>query len=240
MSQPYKYLRICAWSGPVLLVVTIIFWGILGHNVPPYAADLSAQAFADQFRQHAYGIRVGMVVELLFSVLYFVWGLAITKVMETVERHNNILSTLQLWGAGFTTLIFVIPCSIWLTATFRADELPPNIVQLVYDFGWLLFDLAYSLTTLQMVALGVCFLSDVRPAPLFPKWLSWFSIWVGLMFILEMMMPFFKGGAFARNGILNYWIEFSIFFLFMALVSYYVLRAIGLLEREHEMLAAPV
>lgn len=232
-DNPFQYWRMCAWSGLVLLAITLIFWGVLGENIPPYSADLTADEFAAAFRPEAVKIRAGMIVTISFAVLYFTWGLGITKVMERVERNNNILSVCQLWGAGFTTLIFVIPCAIWIGATFRADTLPAPTLQIIFDIGWILFDLAYSLTTLQMVAIGVCFLNDKRPVPLFPKWLSWFSIWTGLMFILECLNPFFKGGAFSRSGLLNYWIEFTIFFLFMLLVSIWTLKAITRLEAEH-------
>lgn len=234
MDNTFKYWKLCAWSGQVLLFVTVIFWGVLGQNIPPYSADLSAVEFAEQFRPHAGEIRIGMTVTITFSVLYLVWGLAISKVMETLERGNNILSTLQMWGAGLTTMIFVIPCAIWLTATFRADTLEPSTLQIIFDMGWMLFDLAYSLTTLQMIALGVGFLHDERPVPLFPKWLCWFSIWVGFMFFCEVLNPFFKGGPFSRSGMLNYWIEFTIFFLFMELISIYLVKAIGRLQKEHE------
>src|SRR3546814_16230400 len=77
--------------------------------------------------------------------------------MEAVDRDNDVLSRLQLWGAGVTTLILVIPPSIWLAAAFR-PEIDPEILRMLYDLGWILFDLAYSLTMLQLVAFAVCFL----------------------------------------------------------------------------------
>jgi len=232
MDNRFRYLRACAWGGPILLLVTIIFWGIFGHNVPPFSADQSADAIAEQFRPLAQRIKLGMVVELPFSALYLTWGVAITKLMEEIELDNNVLSTLQLWGAGLTTMIFVIPCAGWLGVTYRAETMPSWALQMIYDMWWILFDLAYALTTLQMIPLGICLLSDKRAVPLFPRWMGWFSIWVGLMFFLESFMSFFKGGPFSRSGILNYWTEFTLFFAFMALVSFYLLKAIGRLERE--------
>lgn len=130
-----------------------------------------------------------MIGMLIFTVLYLMWGVAISKVMEQVERGNNVLSTLQVWGAGFTTVIFALASTTWLTGTYRADTLPP---QLLYDMGWIQFDMAYTLTTLQLVALGVCAAGDRRAEPLLPQWLSWFSIWVGAMFFALSLMPYFK------------------------------------------------
>jgi hypothetical protein len=230
-GNPYRYVRTCAWMGPIVLVALILFWGVLGRNIPPYAASLDAQAIADHFRQHTVATLTGMSLTMLFGVLYLVWGMGITKVMEAVERDNDVLSRLQLWGAGYTTLVLVLPASIWLTAAFRPDT-DPKLLQLLYDFGWIFFDLAYSLTMVQFIPLGVCFLSDRRPDPLIPRWVGWFSIWVAVMFVVLILMPFFKSGPFSRSGICNYWLEFSIFFLAMSVISIAILAAVKKLEQE--------
>lgn len=231
--NPYRYVKALAWSGPILLVATILFWGVLGKNIPPYSPELNAEEFAAQIRENALQIRIGMILQLPVSVLYFTWGVAISKVMQAVERDNDILSTLQLWGAGFTTIVFVVPCSIWLTVAYRPEVMEPQTLQIFYDFGWFFFDMAYSLTTLQTLALGICFLSDRREQPLFPKWAAWFTMFVGASFVAETMMPLVYSGPFSRSGLLNYWIEFSLFFVMMIVVSTYILKAIARLEREH-------
>lgn len=232
MKQPYRYVRACAWAGPIVLVLVVLFWGVLGFMIPPYSAALDAESFAAAFRPHAYSIRIGMVGLMFFGAFYIVWGVAISKVMEAAERDNNIMSTLQVWGAGLTTPIFVIPGAIWLTATFRPDTMSPEILQMLYDLGWMLFDMAVMLTSIQMVAICIGFLNDPRPVPLFPKWACWLSGWVGFSFLTFALMPFFKSGPFSRSGILNFWVEFNVFFVFMIVVSYYTINAVGRLERE--------
>ncbi len=236
-SQPFRYVRACAWAGPVLLVATLLFWAVLGRNVPPYSAGLTAEAMAGQVRAHATLIRIGMVGQMTVSGLYLVWGVAISKVMERMEGDNDVLSTIQLWGAGFTVLVFEIPCMAWLAATFRADVLPAPIIQALYDMGWMFFDIAY-LTSLQMIPLAICILNDRRPVPLMPKWLGWFSLWVAISFLLLILTGFFKTGPFARDGILNYWVEFSLFFWFWLLIAIYTIKAVGRLEREHAQWSA--
>lgn len=231
-ARPYRYLRFCAWCGPLFLAGTILFWGVLGHNIPPYSGGLSAQQFSDSFRASASSIRIGMIGMLIFTVLYLPWGVAISKVMEQVEHDNNVLSTLQLWGAGFTTVVFALASTTWLAGTYRPDELNPGLLQFVYDLGWIQFDMAYTLTTLQLVALGVAFILDRRPRPLLPNWVAWFSIWVGVLFFGLSLMPFFKSGPFSRSGIVNYWVEFPSFFVFMASCSFFMIRAITRLEHE--------
>lgn len=233
MDRPFRYVRACAWGGPVLLVATIVFWGLLGQNIPPYSPALTAQQFANEIIAHAPQIRIGMIFQLPVSTLYFVWGVAISMVMRRVERDNDVLSTIQLWGAGFTTIVFVVPCAMWLAIAYRPEMMDPRTLQILYDFAWFFFDMAYMLTTMQTVAIGICFLSDKRAVPLVPGWVAWLTMWVGISFVFETMMPLVYGGVFSRSGLLNYWIEFSLFFLMMLVLSIYILKAITRLEREH-------
>lgn len=233
LMERLKYLRFCAAAGPLFLFVFIVFWGIMGNNIPPLAADLPASAIADHYRDNANLVRIGMTVSMSFVVLYLVWGLAIAKVIEYgVERENNVLSTLALWGAGLTVVPIMVSCAFWLAGAYRPEALDDSVLQLLYDLPWLLIDLAYMVTTVQMFALGVAFLGDQRAVPLVPKWLAWYGIWVGFSFIAEILMPFFMDGLFARHGVLNFWIEFFLWFFWIVGLSYYIFVAIGRLEAE--------
>ena len=231
-TNPFRYVRACGWAGPILLVATLLFWGVLGQNVPPYSAALPADELAAQVRSNAWLIRIGMVGQMTVSGLYLVWGIGIAKVMEASEGDNNVLSTIQIWGAGFTVLVFEIPCMAWLAASVRPDVMPAPVIQMLYDMGWMFFDVAY-LTSLQMIPLAICIINDRRSVPLMPKWLGWFTLWVAISFLLLILVPFFPDGPFSRSGILNYWIEFSLFFWFWLLIAIYTLKAIARLEREH-------
>lgn len=234
--NPYRYGRALAWSGMFLLAGTIVFWGILGQNIPPYSPALGAEEFAAQIRAHAGQIRVGMIVQMPISVLYFTWGMALWMVMRAIEKENGsnaVLSMLQLVGALFTTLVFVLPCSVWLAIAYRPEVMEPKTLLMMYDFGWMFFDMAYSLTTMQMVAFGICVLQDRREQPLVPAWAAWFSMFVVVSFALLTMMPLVYGGPFSRSGLLNYFVEFTLFFLMWLVVGIYVIKAIGRLEMEH-------
>jgi hypothetical protein len=233
--QTFRYWRLCAWAGPVFLFVFVVFWGIFGGNIPPIPANHAAQDLANHYRGDANLIRIGMGLAMTFVVLYMVWGLAIAKVIERgIERgtDNNVLSTLALWGAGLTVVPLLIGSAFWLTGSYRPKALDPSILQLFYDMPWLLINLAYAVTTLQMIAMGVAFLRDKREKPLFPRWLSWMGIWVGISFALELFLPYFKTGPFARQGFVNFWIEFFLWFFWIIFVTVGILKAITRLEAE--------
>lgn len=235
-----KYLRACAATGPIFLLVFIVCWGIMSSNIPPLAADLPADAIAAFFRDSANLVRLGMTMAMSFVVLYFVWGLAIAKVIEYgVEKDNNVLSTLALWGAGLTVVPILVSCSFWLTGSYRPEALDDSVLQMLYDMAWLLIDLGYMVTTVQMCAIGVAFLSDKREVPLVPKWFAWYGIWVGFSFIAEVFMPFFRDGIFARHGMLNFWIEFFLWFFWIVGMTYFVFGALTRLEAEARGETAP-
>lgn len=232
-AQYFKYWRACAAMGPVFLTAFIVCWGVLGYNIPPIPADFTADQMAEFFRTHYNEVRAGMAGAMLFGVLYLPWTLAITKVMEWMNPlENNMMSTLQLWGGGITVVPLVTSSVFWLTASYRPEVLSPVTLQMLYDQGWLLIDMFYAITTIAMVALGVGGLTDKRAQPLFPRWACWYSIWAGISFLFELLMPFFKSGLFARQGWLNFWVEFLVWFLYILVTTFYLFKAIPRLEKE--------
>jgi len=229
----FRYWRASAAMGPVFLSAFLFFWGWLGYNIPPIPADRTADQMAEFFRNHYNEVRAGMVGAMLFGVLYLPWTLSITKVMEWINpRENNMMSTLQLWGGGLTVVPLVTSSVFWLTAAYRPDVLDAVTLQMLYDQGWLLIDMFYAITTVAMVALGVGGLTDRRTQPLFPRWVCWFAIWAGMSFLFELLMPFFKSGLFARQGWLNFWVEFLVWFFYIVFTTYYVFKAVPRLENE--------
>lgn len=73
-DNSYGTWRFCAWNGMIFMGVFIVFWGIMGHNVPPYGGDMDASVIANYFRDNANLVRLGMAISMTFAVSYAVWG----------------------------------------------------------------------------------------------------------------------------------------------------------------------
>ena len=226
-----RFWRFCLWMGPLFVAVFYYCWGVLGHNFPPFSPEAPASEVAGWFRDNRNDVRLGMVVAMTFAPAYGVWGYAVAKVLEQVVGANHLMVQLARVGAAWTTITVLVPSSFWLTAAYRPDALPDWMIQMLYDMAWLLIDLAYAVTSVQLFALGVGFLLDKRAVPLVPKWLAWYGIWVGFMFAVECLMPFFFSGAFARHGGLNFWIEFLIWMVWVPVLTGYTLKAVKRIER---------
>lgn len=236
-DEYFKYWRGMALMGPVFLVAFIVCWGVLGFNIPPIPADWTEDQLADHFRTNYNMIRAGMAGAMLFGCLYLLMTFAITKVMHWINPHkNDVLATLQMWGGGLTVVPLVTSSVFWLTGAYRPESLPPFMLQMLYDQGWLLIDMFYFITTIPMVAIGMAGLSDQRAERLYPRWACWFSIWAGISFLFELLMPFFKSGLFARQGWLNFWIEFLVWFFYILIICYYTWKAVPRLKEERSLL----
>jgi hypothetical protein len=229
-TAEFKYWRLALWNGPLFMAVFMVFWGMC-FNYPPMAGDMSPAEVARHFREWPNLFRTGMVVCMTFAISYAVWAVGIGKVMGKIVGKDSILVDLQVWGGGLTVVPVLVSCSFWLAAGYRPD-LPDQSLQQLLDMAWMLLDMAYSVTSVQMFAMGAAFLADRRKHPLVPRWMAWYGIWVGFAFVAECLMPFFKSGAFARQGLLNFWIEFTIWFVWCPGVSYFLIRAVPRLEEE--------
>ncbi|UWG98716.1 hypothetical protein LPY66_07980 [Dehalobacter sp. DCM] len=226
----FKHWGLMSWNGIIFMAVFMIFWGMC-HNIPPMNPAFTPAEVAQIFRDDHNIFRLGMVVCMTFAVCYGIWGVYIGKVMEKVVGKNSILIPIEIMGAELTVVAVLVSCSFWLTAGYRPD-LPDTQLQQLLDNAWMLMDTAYFVTSVQMFALGAAFLSDWREKPLVPKWVSWYGIFVGFAFIAECWMPFFYEGMFARNGYLNFWFEFPIWFIWCPLLSAFLIKALPRLKKE--------
>jgi hypothetical protein len=167
-STKHKYQLICAWCGPAFLVTFVLFWGVLGHNIPNPSPALSAGDLAARYTDNLNEIRLGFIVSLIMVVLYLPWTALLTAEMSRIEGRFPVLSFLQLIGGALTVMVVSFSATFWAVAAFRPER-SPELIQLLSDTGWLSIDLQYACTTLQMVALALVCLADKRKTPLLPN-----------------------------------------------------------------------
>lgn len=228
-----KLVRLCAWSCFVFIAVFALSWGVLGRNIPPYSPDMSADELASIYRAHASALRIGFAVGAFSTTFLVTWAIGLFRIMVQMERGPKVLSYTQLIGGVLTAMVPMIACIFWLTAAFRPEQ-DPAITRLLFDMGWMMIDLGFGVTILQYCALGVVALRDTRAKPLFPKWLAWLGIWIGLEFLVELIMPQFRSGPFAWNGLFSYWIAFFGPFVWMFTVAIFMFKAATRLNEEYE------
>lgn len=225
--------RFCAWTVAVYFALFGVSWGLLGRMIPPYPASMPAAELAQIYRDNASALRIGFAVAAFSTTFFYLWSIGLFRVMVRTERGGKILSYTVLVGGVLTGNDLMFSCFIWLTAAFRPEQ-DPALIQLLYDLGWLMLDLAFGVAMLYMIAFGVIVLRDTREKPLFPKWLAWIGIWAALEFLAELIMPFFRSGPFSWSGLFNYWVPFFVPATWMVIVSVYMHKAAKRLNEEYE------
>ena len=232
IKTDYLVLRIS-----LLLVLAYVVPGLLGFAVlagfwPPPGPDLTAAEISAYFVEHRTGLIAGMVLMAFCGPWYVAWSAAISRVIGRIEGPMGVLAQIQFIGGVLTGLVTFTPATIWITAAIRAEEHSPEMIQTLYDYGWMFFDTTFVCSALQSVAIGVAVLIDRRAVPLYPRWFAWMSFLTAACYVPLMLMPFFRTGPVAWDGVVSFWVVFVEFFAFTAIGTVLTWRAARRLEEE--------
>ena len=234
------YQRLSLYSGPFFAITFIFFWAWLGHNLPPPHPDWAPQAFTDRYVQHLGSIRVGFLVSLLTICFYLPWtGYVTARMMRIETGHYPVLSYLQLLGGCLTVMVVSISMWCWVVAAQRPERLP-EVTQMLTDAGWLMNDTVYMCTTLQMVAMALCFLHDKKSKiPVMPNWANYLTIFCGCTFFPASLTAILRDGPFAYDGLIGFWIPYPAWLIWLFVATYYLLAELNRRVRDGEDDAAP-
>jgi hypothetical protein len=234
----YRTWKLMSWCGLIFMATFVFLWGVLAGNIPPFSPNANGLEVKAHYMDHRLAIMIGMSVCLTITSCYMVWGNAISNVMQRVEGRDGLLSKLEMMGATITCAPIMTACSIWLVAAHESNTLPPEIMHMLYWFGWLLIDLAYMVTSFQIAAISLVFAQDKREKPLVPAACNWWG-WVTVAsFFVVSAIPFVSTGPLAFNGVISFWIAFFTWFIWCPWLSYYIIKAIPRLKAEDEAAAA--
>ena len=202
---------LCAWCGIGFLVLFGLGWWILAGFLPPISPALNANEVAAFYQENTGRIRLGLMITMFSAALTAPWVAVIAVQMKRIEGDFPVLAYTQLIVGTVGILILVLPALIWTTAAFRPER-DIELIQLLNDFGWLLFIMTFSPAFIQNLVIGLAIFSDQNETPVFPRWLGYFNIWVAILFIPGGLITFFKTGPFAWDGILAFWLPVVVFF----------------------------
>jgi hypothetical protein len=120
-------------------------------------------------------------------------------------------------------LLFVLAAIFWQVAAYRPLE-DPALTQRFNDLGWFMFLISVPILTVQGIAISLAIFKDTEQA-LFPRWFAYFNLWAQLIYLPGTVIPLFKSGPLAWNGILAFWIPAAVYTVWMCLLTWLLLRA---------------
>ena len=204
-----------------LVLFSIGFMALMEFIPPPSPAD-GAEVFATRYEENAFGIRLGAIFLLLGIPFLLPIYAAISTAILRMSTRSLTLAYIQ-FGAG---LMIVMPALImailFATISFRPER-GIEYVYLMSDFSWLLFVTVTPPVTLQTLVTGWAILIDKSPTPVFPRWVGFLNIWVGILAIPGVFAVLFKTGPFAWDGLLAFWLPLGVFFVWFAVMLWQII-----------------
>ena len=224
--------KFLAWTGPIFFIGFFCMWGLRADNFPPMAASTPAEEMWQHYKDGQFNIMLGMSLCMVLGACYMTFGAAVSRVMRRIEGPDGMWANLEMMGATITYCPIVVACGIWLTCAMQVDLLSPSAVQTMYYVGWMIIDLAYMVTSFQIIAAAVVFLKDKREKKLVPSWVSWWGFVTVASFFPVSLVPFFKDGPFAFHGMFNFWIAFPTWYIWIVSMSIFIIKAVNRIEIE--------
>jgi hypothetical protein len=217
---------VCAHSGLVFVFLMAVGVFAIAGWLPPHDPGWTAAEIVRIFAEDRTRIRIGISILALASVLWWSFAAVIATQMKRIEGRHHPLAYTQLACAAGTVLAVLVPAYVWLALAFRPDAAEPRTIQLLNDLAWLSFVGMYPPALLQNVVLGSCILSDSRSSPVFPRWVGFVNFWLALCYVVGALIPFFKRGPFAWNGLFGFWLAAVSFFGWVFVMWWATVRAI--------------
>ena len=216
-----KWQFAASWSGIAFVVLFGLFWAYFGLNLPPVAPTMSAADLAAHYIQNHSTIIFGECMAATIAFLYAPWSAQIVLTMWRIEGASPILAITSAMCGAIGTWVVVFCPALWAAAAYRPDT-DPAIIRAINDVAFIVFNVTYSVFTIQALLVGVVGLVDKSEHKVFPRWVSYWAIFTGLSFIPDTVTPMVMSGPMAWNGLVTYWIGFGTFFVWMVSVSYYM------------------
>jgi hypothetical protein len=230
MNAQATFQRICAYSGIACLL--LFFGGFVAAGfLPPLSPGMSATQVAAHYQTHTAGIRFGAGLIFLSSMFYAWFTAVISGQMRRIPGLHPTVVNAQLAAGAFGCVTFLVPALLFVVTAFRPDR-SPDATLLLNDMSWIILVMPWPPFMAQFFAFAFAILSDPRPQPLFPRWLGYFNIWAELMFTPAIILPFFKSGPFAWNGVFVFWIPATVFGALFIVNTVCLIKAINSEARE--------
>lgn len=216
---------ICAHSAPVWALCTGIGFFFMTGWLPPLSPALPFEELRANLTPDDTLMRLGLALAAFISPFFLGLAVAIGVQLRRLEGEYHVFSNLQLCCAAVGVLALQFPAFFWLAITYRPD-LPEGVVMVFNDLSWFLLLGAAGPAVLQNFAIGICILGCKPNSEIYPRWLGYFNIWIALLLLPGLVIPFVKSGPFAWNGVFGFWMVANGFFAWFLLNYGLTLRAI--------------
>ncbi len=158
--------RAMAWSGVVVIVLTLSGFTLARLLPVPPGANLDPAQIAQFYGAHPTPTRLGFLLASLGLSFLAPMTAAIAMAILRIKDAPPVLALLQVIGGVGVIMMTVIPTILMNVAAFRPDR-NPMVTQAINDIAWLLFVTPIALFFFQEVPIAVAILMDRSSRPVF-------------------------------------------------------------------------
>jgi len=212
-----------AVCGPVGAL--LLFAGLFGaHFIPPTSPSTNIDDVVSLYREHTTGIRLcGISMLFLLTALMTQYTGLSDQLKRIQSPHASTWAAIQVTLGGMSLVPVYGSAIAWAVATYRLDR-TPELTQTLNDVGWFCLVHPVAPALIQMIACGLAVLSDRSTNPMFPRWYGFFSVWIGVVLMAGLLVPFFKSGPWAWNGLLSFWLDASALGAWLNITSVFMIK----------------
>lgn len=225
------------WSGVPFVVLFFVGLLLLAGFVPPPSPNLDAAGIAAVYRDHAFSIRLGLLLCFLGTMFFLAFGAGVVGQTRRIVGVSPAVTYFQIGSFASAVLIIIFPLFCWWTAAFRPESRSAESIQLVNDLGWLIFVAGFAPYVTWAVSTGLAIFSDESRSPLYPRWAGYLCVFVGLVQIPPGVLVFVKTGPFAWDGLISWWMPMFDFFGWIVAMTLLSARAVDRASVRTELLA---
>jgi hypothetical protein len=212
----YRSQVVCAWCGPLMTLGFFIGLWPLAHFIWPPAPSAGAAEIAAFFQTDTVLKRLGLFIAMVCTGLLAPFYAVISVQMKRIENVSLPLTYTQLVAGACTVLEIVLPMMLWQGIAYRPDR-DPVVTQALNDVAWLTFLGLTTTVLIQNVVWGVVIMQDKAERPIFPRWFAYFNFFCVAGVFPAGLVPFFKSGPLAWDGIIVWGIGVTVFFVWIVL-----------------------
>ena len=145
--------------------------------------------------------------------------------LADIEKGKPIWSITTAVGGILISVIVFLNAAFWIGAAYR-PEAGADVVVALNDVAWLGFLLGWVYLALQMIGTAIVCLTDDRPKPMVPHWISKLSLVGAALLSCAAGPAFFQSGPFAYHGALAFYMPVVIWAVWLDVHALYMRREI--------------
>lgn len=213
-----------AWTSQVAMLFMFaamwLGWGIL----PPPSPSMPLEEWAAHFTDNSTAVFLGSMSMMFGASLFMVFFGGLFSCLKRIEGQNSPLTYGMLMIVPFGFFPMFVMVVFLVEAAFR-PEASPEIVGMLADISIFMLVIPGLVGMVQYGITGLVILLDKRDEPIMPRWVGYTSIWVGVLSLPGIVIPFFKTGPFAWNGIFAFWLPAILFGVMLTVIMWAMIRA---------------